>query len=739
MKFAAPQWARAIVLIGSLGCCTSVVAAEKEQSRELIVLPRQTAAAYGQPYTAEGIVDAVRSDRTDEVSAGIWARLQNPRAARFVVSERLPQTARARLAEEDPEERLQRYVVVEYNTSSEAAVANAFLQKDGAFLSVGENFKLQFSAVPNDTYWTLQFSELEFQWGPRAMNLEAAWDKVKGNAYIALLDNGIQLQQPNIPGRPQNGPHPELHNPALPNAAQPWLTPFRPQFAFNAVNSALTVDEAPVAAYQVAGHGSHTAGIIAAATDNGTGTAGVCWGCSLVVVKVSRYDPAFSPPLFPDVAATVDGINYAVRGGVQAINMSFGTSTFPDPNFDCYAVLPQQWASFKSYCDAIDFARVRNIQVVAAAGNERRTQLDFPAANPYVIGVGGVQYAGGFVPPQPWSQTAPWDAGTNGGPNLAVVAPARHILSTVYTGYNWNEVSECGDSTSFLNDTIPGSSAAERYGSCTGTSMAAPHVTGLVGLLRTINPLLTNDQTRQLIVNNSSRSLASQGWDPVLGYGLPDANAAVNAALSQTNRLTPLFSLNSVTASNYFYTVVPQMAATATRGFTLPRPTSWALTMYTGVGSTINEFPAFAAYNQLEAPRAQVWVFTTPLNPMSSTPLAPLYRLSWKCGDGGAQPYACSTNPDHVDHTYTTDFAGLDYFRGLGYRLDGIEGYIYPSSEPQPTGTVKLYRRYNWARDDHAIFPESELNNMVSQGYIQSVGNDWIGYVYPNSGPRPTY
>jgi hypothetical protein len=49
-------------------------------------------------------------------------------------------------------------------------------------------------------------------------------------------------------------------------------------------------------------------------------------------------------------------------------------------------------------------------------------------------------------------------------------------------------------------------------------------------------------------------------------------------------------------------------------------------------------------------------------------------------------------------------------------------------------------RKYNPTRDDHAIFPESELAAMASQGYTQNSGSDWLGYVYPNlTGAMPIY
>jgi len=62
-----------------------------------------------------------------------------------------------------------------------------------------------------------------------------------------------------------------------------------------------------------------------------------------------------------------------------------------------------------------------------------------------------------------------------------------------------------------------------------------------------------------------------------------------------------------------------------------------------------------------------------------------------------------------------------------------MEGYIFSNQYSQPIGTEKLHRRYNPARDDHAIFPESKLNTMNATGYTVIEGNNaFIGYVYLN-------
>jgi serine protease len=74
-------------------------------------------------------------------------------------------------------------------------------------------------------------------------------------------------------------------------------------------------------------------------------------------------------------------------------------------------------------------------------------------------------------------------------------------------------------------------------------------------------------------------------------------------------------------------------------------------------------------------------------------------------------------------------------FQNVGYRLDGLEGYVYSKLKAQPPGTVRLLRRYNPAQDDHAIYPETKDAIYQGQGYTSGTG--WLGYVYENTGDVP--
>jgi len=181
------------------------------------------------------------------------------------------------------------------------------------------------------------------------------------------------------------------------------------------------------------GHGTHVAGTAAAATNNGIGIAGVCPQCRILPIKVLDSQG------FGSDATVAQGINYAVNQGAKIINLSLGGAS-------CSETLAQ----------AINGAFEKGVLIVAASGNSgKKTTMMYPAASPRVIAVGATDQNDGETT---YSQR---------GPGLDVLAPGEGIVSTVP-----------------LNG----------YGSLSGTSMAAPHVAGVAGLLWSRNPAWCNTE-----------------------------------------------------------------------------------------------------------------------------------------------------------------------------------------------------------------------------------------------------
>lgn len=169
------------------------------------------------------------------------------------------------------------------------------------------------------------------------------------------------------------------------------------------------------------GHGTHVAGIVGAVTDNDEGVASIGYATSLMNVKVLN-DSGFGT-----YSALADGIVWAAKNDAQVINMSLGGA-----------------ASSKTLERAVKWADRRGVILVAAAGNGGSDVPYFPAALEAVIAVASTDYGDEL---SPYSNRGGW---------VAVAAPGGPI---------WSATNDSG------------------YGYKAGTSMAAPHVSGLVALV----------------------------------------------------------------------------------------------------------------------------------------------------------------------------------------------------------------------------------------------------------------
>ncbi len=652
----------------------------------------------------------------------------NPIDARYMIEQaRLEAAIRDRLDVDDPLETLHRYVVLRYASVASAGSALGRLQSRLGSAMALMNLAMEFSWAPNDPYFAIKPAATNaalYQWGLHAMKFPAAWDTARGHGYVAVVDGGIAIDST-----------PATTDDIFPNVdlRENLRLQFYTRTAYGTGTSSY--------------HGSHVSGIIAAAANNGQGVAGGCSQCSLVMTELSL-----------SAASIASAITSSVQVGAQVVNMSWGNGA---TGATAVPPCPAIGHAYQVVCTALTLATNRDVVLVGAAGNYMQTTPQFPAREPNVLSVAGAEL---ITPGNPTSWRrwyfGPASSSPNGegsgvtiGSNNAgiagVVAPARGIVSTFPAAGLTHSYSDyyCSDSATQhgvyhlpLDESgIPN----DTYASCSGTSMAAPHVSALAGLLRSINPRLSAEQIKRHIRDSGDYASLPNS---IVGAGMPNANSATASVVAATpNRLTPLFALYGIGRQDYFYTSVPQMGAAAACGSLRPRAGGTTTqNQYHAIGAAISgylNFPDAASATCSGArPSAQAWVFTTPKNPKSSTDsLVPLYRLSWKCGDpsSSAPTSICANNPQHVDTTYTTDAAGIAAFKTIGYKLDGIEGYIYPKTSPQPTGATKLMRKYNPTRDDHAIFPETVHSAMIAEGYTQASGSDWLGYVYVNTGSVP--
>ncbi|MCG7415950.1 MULTISPECIES: S8 family serine peptidase [Microbacterium] len=237
-------------------------------------------------------------------------------------------------------------------------------------------------------------------------------------------------------------------------------------------------------------HGSWVASLAASrGTGNGRGMIGVAPEAELLSISVG-FGATTSKPFTEQI---VDALRWAVDEGATIINMSLTTNTLDwDPSWD----------------EAFQYAFEHDVVVVVAAGNRGSgtSRVGAPATIPGVLAVGGVDPSG----------RASNDASTQ-GITIGLSAPSERLLGVSADGtlVQWN-----------------------------GTSGAAPIVSGVAALVRAAHPELdANNVLNRLIRTAAPVPGAAAGQDPLYGYGLIDAEAAVSATNVPSVSSNPLGDL----------------------------------------------------------------------------------------------------------------------------------------------------------------------------------------------------
>jgi thermitase len=227
------------------------------------------------------------------------------------------------------------------------------------------------------------------------------------------------------------------------------------------------------------GHGTHVAGIAAASSNNGVGIAGVSWGARIMPVKVLNRSGGGS---YSNVSA---GIVWAADHGAQVINLSLGGCS-----------------DSTLLHDAILNAYNQGVLIIASAGNFTcGSQVLYPARYPEVMAVGASDALN--QPATYWSY----------GPEVDIAAPGVGIYSSCLGG---------------------------GYCTLSGTSMSAPHVSGLASILF---GYVNNAGTVRGIIESTALDIGDAGWDMYSGVGLIQMDAALAQIIPTTPTLTPTLTL----------------------------------------------------------------------------------------------------------------------------------------------------------------------------------------------------
>ena len=284
------------------------------------------------------------------------------------------------------------------------------------------NYIREVSFVPDDP-------RLDSQWGLARTNFPEAWKSTKGRGVrIAIVDSGVSQRHPDI----------------------------------GKIVVQKDFIEHDKVADDDADHGTLVTGIVGALTNNGKGIAGGCPKCRLLIAKV------VGPSGVTTDSKLVKGIGWSVNRGADIINLSLG-----DPGNS--SVLRR----------AVNDASAEGVVVVAAAGNERSSERQYPAAYPNAIAVSATNRNDKLAP---FSSHGTW---------VDLAAPGTNILSTF---------------------------AGSGYGEASGTSLSAPFVSALAGLLASQDMPAERIRHR---MENSATDLGPTGEDPRFGHGRIDAARAV--------------------------------------------------------------------------------------------------------------------------------------------------------------------------------------------------------------------
>lgn len=279
------------------------------------------------------------------------------------------------------------------------------------------------------------------QWALGKLQAEQVWHSAKGDGVkVAVLDTGVQGDHPDLAGQLLSGKD--------------------------------YVDEDNVGSVDPHGHGTHVAGIIAAAM-NDFGVTGLAPNAKIIPIRVLPAEGT------ANWAHIVDGIYEAADRGADIINMSLGG----------------KGTNYSALNLAVEYAHLKGASVVASSGNSGDDTMYLPAGTPGVLGVGGTTSG----------DVRTWDSTYNSSVDLS--APGESIYSTT-SGSGYEEDS--------------------------GTSMATPYVSATLALTlqaaRQSTPGATAVGVEQLVQDNSV-DLGEPGRDDEFGVGRVDPLAVVRVLL----------------------------------------------------------------------------------------------------------------------------------------------------------------------------------------------------------------
>ena len=338
--------------------------------------------------------------------------------------------------------------------ASDPAVVSRRLSRNPNVAYAEPNFEMSINATPNDPLYVDEYglhntgqtggladADIDAPEGWDAAGLAAFPDT--GGARVGIIDTGIDSTHPDLAGK--------------------------------RVGCASSVSSGTLIANGVCaddnGHGTHVAGTISANTNNATGVAGVGFNSPLVICKALATPAGVG--LTSDIA---NCLNWTAQQNVKVISMSLGGGAS---------------ATLRT---AVQNATSRGVLLIAAAGNDGDSTLNYPAAYPEVVSVAATTDR---------DQRASF---SNVNSDVEIAAPGEDVISS-YVGGTYLELS--------------------------GTSMATPHVSGVAALMFWRTPTASVSQIRSSLTS-AVDDLGTPGRDSTFGFGRVNLCKAMGGSCSYT-------------------------------------------------------------------------------------------------------------------------------------------------------------------------------------------------------------
>jgi serine protease len=364
---------------------------------------------------------------------------------------------------------------------------------------------LYHTVLPNDPSYSSQWHYRAPTAGSYGINAPEAWDITTGlsSVVVAVVDTGItnhaDLSGRTVPGydfvhdsQVGNDGNGRDSNPADPGD---WITA--------AENGSGYFQGCPIT--DSSWHGTHVAGTIGAKSNNGLGVAGINWNSKILPVRVLGKCGGYNSDI-------IDGVRWAAGLSVSGVPANANKAKVINLSLGGYGTCTTAWQS------AIDAVYAAGTTLVVAAGNSNDNASYYqPASCDHVITVAANDRDG---------QRAFY---SNYGSVVEVAAPGGETSPTTSNGV-----------LSTLNTGTRGP-VADTYTYYQGTSMAAPHVTGVVSLLYSLKPSITPSEVLNILQTTvtdfpSGSTCISYGC----GSGIINAGSALRA-LNPMSLVAPIY------------------------------------------------------------------------------------------------------------------------------------------------------------------------------------------------------